>query len=290
MIGGGAVNAIDVARLIKKYPEALRAGAFDPSLGRFGRIDAAIGQTIATAPNRNIIDPLAPRVASAESLGRSFTRFDEVAMKTSTFLSSSLAAIQFGSSIPNLIDAVGNEGPWQQNLYDNQSGRSGVLQFAGGGMGLGMLGTALVQSHRMGLGDPVAEGAKSALGRGVQRLIDSGKAPVMANPLLKYIGIGSGLAAMANEIGYFDAFDRGNTRSVATTLRDAARKTPVLNDEKLRTAAFGAGGALAAWKGTQAALKEGGLRNLGKGHIGGVAVAAGLLGANLLGAFGTLDR
>lgn len=339
MLGGVGVNAIDVARLLKKYPEALRAGKFDPSLGRFGRIDAAIGQTIAMAPNRHVIDPLAPRVASAASLGKSFTKFDEVVMKSATLLSSSLAAIQFGSSIPNLIDAAGNEGPWHQNMYDNESGRSGVLQFAGGGLGLAMLGTALAQTdpkrvaardarRAAGIVDPTAgarlaqlgkefaPGAlasravrtsarvaavdvsqavrpaqvKAALGRGAARVIASGKAPVMANPLLKYVGLASGFTVMANELGYFSAFDRNNKKSVGTTLHDAASNTIVLNDRNLRTAAFTGATGLVAWKTAQAVLKDGGMRNIGKGHVAGMAITAGLLGANLLGKLDGLNK
>lgn len=338
-MGGGVLNnGIDVARLVKKYPEALRAGRFDPSLGRFGRIDAAIGQTITMAPNRNIINPLAPRTPSVASLGRSFTKVDELAMKTSTMLGSSLAGLQFASSIPNLIDAASAEGPWNENLYDNASGRSGVLSFAGGGLGLAMLGTALVQTNpklasaraeRYASGTPAptlrertqqVRGAltreqlaqrtssaaarvrdidvraavrptqvRSSMGGAVGRIIAAGKAPVMANPVLKYVGIASGFAVMANELGYYKALDRGNVKSVGTTLQEAARGTVVLNDEQLRSAAFGAGVGLAGWKVAQAVMKDGGMRNIGKGHVAGVAVSAGLLGANLLGKLGGLD-
>jgi hypothetical protein len=278
-IGGGLVaNALDITRTLAKYPEAIRAAKFDPSLGRFGRLPTAIGLTAAMRPDARLVDPMAPRIASVASLGKSFTRFDEIAMKSSVLLGTSLAALQLASAIPNLSDALSKDGPWYENIAFSTSGRAGVLQLAGGGLGLGVFMTALNQTKGAG-----ATGV-------VDRVMAAAKAPIMARPVFTSIGIGSGMVVLANELGYLDFLNTGEERSVPTVLKDAAHKTPILNDQQFRTGALLVGGGVLGYKMHRAISAAGGLSGLGKGHIiGGIAVA-GLLGAQLLGGLDVLNK
>lgn len=278
-IGGGFLaNAIDIARTVKKYPEALRAAKFDPSLGTLGRLPTAIGLTAAMRPDARLVDPMAPRVPSAASLGKSFTRFDEIAMKSSVLLGTSLAALQLASAVPNLADALSKDGPWYQNIAQSTSGRAGVLQLAGGGLGLGVFLTALHQTKGVG-----ATGV-------VDRVMAAAKAPIMARPVFTTIGLASGAVVMANELGYLDFLNTGETRSVPTVLSDAAHRTPVINDPALRTGALLTAGGVLGYKMQRAITAAGGLSGLGKGHLIGGAVIAGLLGAQLLGGLDALDK
>lgn len=284
-IGGGLVqNAIDVTRLVKKYPEALRAGRFEPALGRAGRMPTALALTALTRPDARVIDPSAPRIASTASGGKSFTRFDEAAMKSSVLLGASLAGLQIAASIPNLHDALSKDGPWYENLAQSTSGRAGVLQLAGGGLGVTLFATALRQTR--------GEGSAAGV---VQRIITAGKAPIMARPIFGQIGTATGIVVMANELGYLDFLNRGETRAAPTVLRDAARRTPVFNDPALRTAAIVGGSGIVGYKAHRAiqaagGIGGGGLAGLGKGHVAGAAIFAGLLGAQLLGGLGSLDK
>jgi hypothetical protein len=269
-------NVVDITRIIKKYPEALRAGKYVEGLGRFGRLPTALTMTAMTRPDARLINPLAPRVASAASGGMSFTRFDELAMKTSVFMGTAIAAIQLASAVPNLIDAVtNNDGPWHENLLGTTSGRAGMLQLATGSLGMGMFATALRQTS----------GRSSGL---VGRVMEAGKAPIMANPFLTKVGIASGVVLAANELGYFDFFNKHEKRDVPTILRDAARRTPVLSDSSLRTAALLGSAAYVGFK-AQRAIASGGLSALGKGPLIGGAIVATLLGAQLLGGLSALD-
>ncbi|MCW2927654.1 MAG: hypothetical protein JWM86_1622 [Thermoleophilia bacterium] len=277
-IGGGfAQNAIDIARTVKKYPEALRAGTFEPSLGRLGRLPTAIGLTAMTRPDARIVDPAAPRVATMASAGKSFTRWDELAMKSSVLLGTSLAGIQLLSAVPNLADALGKDGPWYENLAMSTSGRAGVLQLAGGGVGLGLFAVALKQT-------------KDIAGPGiVSKALAAGKAPVMAKPFWTKFGLATGAVVMANELGYFDMLNRGEQRRVGTVLADAAHKTPVLNDSSYRTAGLLTAGGVLGFKAHRAISAAGGLSGLGKGHLIGGAIVGGLLGAQLLGGLDVLN-
>lgn len=283
-IGGGLLmNAVDVARTIKKYPEALRAARFDPSLGRMGRLPTALGLTLATRPDARLIDPVAPRVASAASLGKSFTRFDEIAMKSSVLLGTSLAALQLASAVPNLADALGKDGPWYENIAQSTSGRAGVLQLAGGSLGLGVFLKALQQTRGSG-----ATGI-------VDTVMAAAKAPIMAKPIFTTIGIGSGMLVMANELGYLDFLNTGETRSVSKVLTDAVHRTPILNDPEFRTAGLLAAGGVVGYKAHRAVTAAGGwgtagLSGLGKGHWIGGALVAGLLGAQLLGGLDAMNK
>lgn len=282
-IGGAASqNVLDVGRLLKKVPEAARAAKFDPSLGRAGRIPTLGGLLALQRPDSRIIDPLAPRVASAASLGKSFTRIDEIAMKSSMLLGTSVSAIQVGTSIPNLVDAVRTEGPWHENLAATTSGRAGVLQLAGGSIGVTLFGLALRQTR--GQGD----------GGVIPRMLTAAKAPLLARPIWGKVGIGSFALVLANETGYFDKLNSGESRSGGTVLREAAHKTPVLNDAAWRTAAIGIAGSVVGYKSHRAiqaagGLGGGGLAGLGKGHVIGGAIVGGLLGAQLLGGLKVLD-
>ncbi len=279
-IGGGfAQNAIDVVRLAKKYPEALRAGQFDPSLGKLGRLPTALGLTALTRPDNRIVDPRwRGMAASIETGGRTFDRFDDVAMKTSVLLGASLAAIQIGSSIPNLYDALSKDGPWYENLAMSTSGRAGVLQLAGGTLGAAVFATALKQSA--GQAGPGI----------VSKVMTAASAPIMARPIWGRIGLATGGVVLANELGYFDWANKGETRSTGTVLSDAAHKTPVLNDPEFRTAAIMGAGGIVGFKAHRAIAAAGGLSGLGKGHVIGGAIVTGLLGAQLLGGLSALDK
>ena len=278
-IGGGfAQNGIDVVRLLKKYPEAMRAGQFDPSLGKLGRLPTAVGLTFLTRPDNRIVDPTAPAKATAASLGRSFTRFDSLSMKTSVLLGASLAAIQIGSSIPNLADALDNEGPWYQNLAQSTSGRAGVLQLTGGVIGASLFAKALRQTAGQG------EGV-------IGRILAAGNAPIMAKPMWGRIGLATGALVMANEVGYLDMLNVDETRSTGQVLSDAVHKTPGLNDPTLRTGMLLAAGGIVGFKAHRAMLAGGGgIASIGKSHwIAGAAVA-GLLGAQLLGGLSAMNK
>jgi hypothetical protein len=278
-IGGGLVaNALDITRTVAKYPEALRAGRFDPSLGRLGRFPTALGLTAAMRPDARLVDPMAPRIATVESLGKSFTRFDEIAMKSSVLLGTSLAALQLASAIPNLSDALSKDGPWYSNIAQSTSGRAGVLQLAGGGLGLAVFMKALQQTKGSG-----ATGL-------VDTVMAAAKAPIMAKPIFTTVGLASGALVMANELGYLDFLNTGEERPVGTVLKDAAHSTPVLNDAEFRTGALLLGGGVLGYKIHRAISAAGGLSGLSKGHIiGGIAVA-GLLGAQLLGGLDVLNK
>lgn len=284
-IGGGlAQNVVDVTRLVKKYPEALRAGHYEPALGRLGRLPTAVGLTALTRPDSRVIDPTAPRAASLASSGKSFTAFDELAMKSSVLLGAGLAGLQVASSIPNLYDALSRgEGAWYEDLALSTSGRAGVLQLAGGSLGLTLFATALRQTRGQGT---------SGL---VQRIITAGRAPIMAKPLFGRIATGSALLVMANELGYLDFLNRGERRRAGTVLREAAQGTPVINDPQLRTAAILVGAGMVGYKGHRAlqaagGLAAGGVSAIGPARLAAGAVFAGLLGAQLLGALAPLDR
>ncbi len=277
--GGFAQNAIDVVRLIKKYPEALRAGQFDPSLGKLGRLPTAVGLTALTRPDNRILDPTwRGLAASLETGGRTFDRFDEIAMKSSVLLGASLAAIQIGSSIPNLADALGKDGPWYENLAQSTSGRAGMLQLAGGTLGAAVFATALKQTA--GQAGPGV----------VSKVLTAGSAPIMARPIWGRIGLATGAVVMANELGFLDWLNKGETRTVGQALGEATHKTPVLNDPELRTAAILGAGGIVGYKSHRAVAAAGGLSGLGKGHIIGGAIVAGLLGAQLLGGLAGMNK
>jgi hypothetical protein len=279
-LGGGFVqNGIDVARMAKKFPEALRAARFDPALGRAGRLPTALSLAVQTRVDSRIVDPLAPRMATAASLGKSFTRFDEIAMRASVLLGASLSIVQIGSAIPNIADAVSKDGPWHENLLQSTPGRFGVLQLGGGLLGASIFTAALRQTAGQ-----AGEGV-------ITRILAAGKSPLMAKPLWGQIGIGTGLLVAANELGYLDMLNVGETRSTKQVLSDAAHRTPVINDPKLRTAAILGAGGVVGYKAHRAFAAAGGsMAGVGKGHwIAGAAVA-GLLGVHLLGGLSALNR
>lgn len=281
-IGGGFVmNAIDVARLVKKYPEALRAGQHVPELGRLGRLPAALSLTAQMRVDSTIVDPALRGMgpASAATLGKSFDKFDSVMMRSSVLLGASLAAIQIGSAIPNLMDAVAKEGPWHENLLQSTSGRFGMLQLGGGLLGSALFATALRQTAGQ-----AGEGV-------VARIMAAGNAPIMAKPMWGRIGIGTGLLVAANEFGYLDMFNTGETRSTGTVLRDAARSTPIVNDSTLRTGLMLTAGGIIGFKAHRAMTTAGaGISGMPKGYWAAGAVAAGLIGAQLLGGLSGIDK
>lgn len=279
-VGGGVTqNVIDVFRLIKKYPEALRAGNFDPTFGKLGRLPTALGLTALTRPDNRIIDPRwRGMAASIETGGRTFDKFDDITMKTSVLLGASIALVQVGASIPNLVDAVRQDGPWYENLATTMSGRAGVLQLAGGTLGLSVFALGLKQT------------AGTAGPGFIQKVVAAGSAPIVAKPIWGRIGLGFGAMVVANELGYLDWLNKGEHRPIGKALSDAAHRTPVLNDPQFRTAALLGAGAIVGFKANRAIAAAGGLAGLKAGHVIGGAVIAGLLGAQLLGALSGMDK
>jgi hypothetical protein len=198
-------------------------------------------------------------------------------------LGAGLAGLQIASSVPNLYDAVKQDGAWYQNLAQTTSGRAGVLQLAGGTIGATVFTMAMRRT-------PKVEG-----GTVIQRVVAAGRSPLMAKPIWGRIGLASTAVVMTNELGYLDFLNQGETRSTPKVLRDATHKTPVLNDSSMRTAALlGAGGIFGfkAHRVIQAAggIAEGGLAHVGRGTAIGGAVTAGLLGVQLLGGLSALDK
>lgn len=279
MGGGFAQNGLDVVRLLKKYPEALRAGQFDPGLGKLGRLPTAVGLTFLTRPDNRIVDPLAPRVASLASAGKSFTRWDELLMKSSVLIGASLAGLQIAASVPNLMKAASTDGPLHENLVMSTNGRTGVLQLAGGTLGAAIFAKALSQTAGQ-----AGEGV-------VARVLAAGKAPIMAQPVWGRIGIGMGALVAANTLGYLDMFNKDETRSTGQVLADAAHRTPVLSDSSWRTGVLLATGGIISFKAHRSYAAAGhAISGVSKGLWIGAAVTAGLLGAQLLGGLSGLDK
>jgi len=266
-IGGGMLtNAIDVARILKKVPEAYRGGL----------LGTALTQAITTAPAMPIINPPPPGVAlDAVRGGMSFSKWDAGLMQASVALSSAVAVIQVASAVPNLYDALSQDGG-VVNLAGTTSGRAGVLQLTGGGIGLYLLKRALSET-------------KSTPGGFVKRVVEAGKAPIMANAMWKRVGIASGVAVMANELGYLDFLDKDNKRAVVTTLKDATHRTPVLNSDTWRSVALIGATAITAKKLITASMEAGALMPMPRGPLRNAGIAVGLLGLQLAGGLDFLN-
>jgi hypothetical protein len=73
-------------------------------------------------------------------------------------------------------------------------------------------------------------------------------------------------------------------------LGEAVHKTPVLNDPEWRTAAILGAGGIVGFKAHRAIAAAGGMSGLGKGHVIGGAIVAGLLGAQLLGGLSGMNK
>ncbi len=278
LTAGPVVNVIDAVRIVKKFPEAYRAQGFDATLGRLGRLPTAMALAATQKPWLPIIDPKAPAIASAASLGRSFTKWDSRLMKTSVLIATSLAAVQLVAGGINVADALSQEGGAQENLVGTKSGRAGMAMVGGGLFGAGLFAAAMRQT------------AGQATGFG--RVFAAAKAPLLASPIVGVAAIGVGSLIGLNEFGYLDMFNKGEARSTAHVLSDVAQGTPVLNDPTLRTAAL-AGGAAVLGGVTARTLVKGGVSALKGGPFAiaaGGAAAIGLLGAQLLGGLKSLDK
>jgi len=267
ILAGFGKNAVDVARLVKKYPEALRTG----------NLTTAIQQTLLTAPDARIIDPAVKGLDAAKTAGRTFDAFDDKMMKASTAFAAFMSPVQFLSAFPSLGNSLLGKDGGVDNLATTAEGRAGVLQLIGGGIGLHMLNQARLQT---------AGGAASGL---IGRLSAMGSAPIMADPMLTKIGLVSGLSVTLNELGYLDVLNENDPRSVSEKLGDAAHGTPVLNDSLLRTGALGGIGTLMGAKAIQSVKAAGSLGGLSTGQRFGLPIVAGLAGASLLGGLDFLN-
>jgi hypothetical protein len=244
-VGTAAKNGLDMVRLLKKGPESFAARSLPAEEGvaawrqanrsRAGRAPLLAKQALFIAPDTRIIDPLAPatrmapaavdaavaegsiKAGSAAEIaaraGRSYSKLDSLANRTSGVMGASLAGIQLAVAVPNVIQGLREDGV--PGLWDSKSGRTGVLSLLGGGLGLGML----VPAYRG------AEGASFG-----SRLLSMAESPRLTSPLLANIGIAAGLLTMANELGFFDFLDKGNKRPVTQVLGDAWHKIPLLGD------------------------------------------------------------
>lgn len=267
IFAGFGKNAVDVARLVKKYPEALRTG----------NLATAIQQTLLTAPDSRIIDPALKGAKVAGDAVKTFDRFDDYAMRISSGLAAPMSFIQFASAFPSLGNSLFGEDGGVDNLVNTAQGRAGVLQLAGGSLGLYMLNQARIQTAGQGA---------NLLGR----LAAIGSAPAMANPMLTKIGLVSGLSVTLNELGYLDVLNADDDRSAGQKLGDAVHRTPLLNSDWGRTLLPTVVGGLAGYNAAKAmtAAPAGAslLEKVGSTSLGqklGVGVGAAMLGAQLLG-------
>lgn len=280
LAGGSVQNLLDMGRIAVKLPELTTAGAYAPGLGKLGRLPSAAGILLLTPlglsrPDSRIVDPSAPPIRSVASAGKSFTALDARLMKSSVLIGSSLAFLTTASGLVNLVDAVRQDGPWHEELAGSTAGRTGVLQVLGGAMGLGLFATAIQRT-------------KAPTGGVVSTVLAASKSPIMAKPLFSRLGAAFSVAVFANELGYLDSLNAGETRSFTGTLGAAARHTPVLNDPTFRTATLGLiGGGVGA--SAIRAARTGGLGAIGPVKLGVGALVAGLVGAQALGGLHRLD-
>jgi len=345
LAGGFTQNTIDVLRTIKKLPEAHRTGhlgmainqvfvarpdnriidplaprpapgsgtwmnqAFDearavrtrivervlPSSLRDGRLGAMLRPT---APSEQALRP-------PLSTMKTFSRFDEIAMKSSVLLGSALSGIQVATAIPNLVDAV--EQDW--NLAATTSGRAGVLQLVGGGIGMWVFGRSLEQATgtkgifsalkvfahpdvmrrtyaEQGLGAAIKATTRAQL----NTVIAAGRAPINAVPWLGKLGLTHAAVIGLNELGYLDKLNSGETRDLPKVLRDAAHGTPGLNSAPIRTGVFVGLGAIFAAKAGWGTFSARSLRAVTPTQGIGMATMGALLVAEKLGKLDGLNK
>ena len=196
-LAGVAKNALDVARSAIKLPEAYRSGRLVP----------ALVQTITASPTTHLIDPNAPRVASATSAGRSFTHVDEALYKSASLIGVGIGAFQFVSGVPNIYHAVKQGGA--SAIYDTREGRTGTLQAAGGALTLGAFAGASVAARAAGVRGvlPVTLAASSAAS--------------LSSPVLLVATIASSGLVLANDHGFLDFMNRGERRGFQQVERDS---------------------------------------------------------------------
>lgn len=212
-IGGGIRNAIDEVRL----------GAALPYAARMGRTSEWIKDTVLLAPEERVITP--------ELLSRS--NFQTAMYRSSAVLGVTLGGVQALSGGLSLWAGINRDG-WN-GISGNREGRSGLFQLLGGGVSMYMLQKAIRSTP--------AQTGGSALGSAISRVVAASKAPIFGNHMLTNVGIGMAVLTGANVYGFFDWMDHGNTRSVGTVMRDAARNLPMTGSSTQRSMLFGGLGA-----------------------------------------------
>jgi hypothetical protein len=186
-------KALDLVRASVKLPEAARAG----------RLGTALLQTVAASPTTQLIDSTAPEVATDLSSGRSFTRFDRFAYRAAAGAEVGLAVFRISNGIPNVVRAVRAGGP--AALIDTRTGRDGVLQTASGGLTLGLFGRAAGLARASGV-------------RGVLPVtIAAATSETLTQPWVLGTCLGASTLVFANDHGFLDFLNKGNTMSVGQT-------------------------------------------------------------------------
>jgi hypothetical protein len=197
LIAGAAKNVLDVGRAAVKLPEAYRAGRLMP----------ALAQAVTASPTTHLIDPNAPRVASAASAGRSFTAVDAVGYRAASMLGVGLGAFQMANGIPNIVHAVHDGGP--KAIVTTRDGRTGALQAIGGGITLGTFGRAAGMARASGVP-----------GVGPVLLAAAGSAS-LASPWVLGATVATSGLVFANGRGFLDFMNEGETRTVRQVERDS---------------------------------------------------------------------
>lgn len=278
-------SGLDAARVVVKLPEAMRA---DEALRQAGdgahavRVRTAITQLALISPNTHLIDPEAPRVASAASAWKSFTRFDDIAYRASSISGVGISGVQVIAGLPNIAEAMRKDGA--SSLVTSKAGRAGVMQIATGTLGLGIFGAALVATR----GQLASSGG--ALARTQEHLLAAARSPVMTRPWITRAMIASTVPVTANEMGAFAFLDAGEERSTSEVLRDAARQLPLVDRPWLRQVLLGAGVVAFASAAERHVAAGGTLGTLGTGMRLGAAAVAMLGVAEMAGGLQFLDR
>ena len=202
-LAGVAKNVLDVGRSAVKLPEAFRAGTLAP----------ALAQTLTASPTTHIIDPRAPRIATAASAGKSFTALDEIGYRTSSLIGVGVGVFQVANGVPNIARAVARGGAVA--IVNTREGRTGVLQAAGGALTLGAFARAGVAARAGGVTGavPVTLAAASAA---------SLSSPWMLGATLASSGL-----VLANDHGFMDFMNKGEQRSFGQVQRDSWQATGI---------------------------------------------------------------
>lgn len=122
------------------------------------------------------------------------------AYQASNALTLGLVGAQMLYGIPNLIDGL-NSG---DGLMETRSGRTGVFASLGGLFELGLFTFAALATHGSG-------------GSRLNAILNHG---IHQAPLTTVARIGFGLPVMANELGFLDFLNKGDTRSWLDTAKD----------------------------------------------------------------------
>jgi hypothetical protein len=116
--------------------------------------------------------------------------------------------------VPNIIDGIARDDG--SGIMTNRSGRTGVFGLTGAGVSAAVLGVALVGTVR--------DGGPS----GVARLLSH---RVHMHGAVAAAGIAVSLPFLANEMGFLDWLNRGETRSPVEVARDTTRDLLGLDDD-----------------------------------------------------------